>query len=207
MSAILALATALVLIIASMFRVKKKQQEPAAVLVRRYVHPGHTWARMTEDGDVVVGVDEFAQSVIGTVEGVDLPRLLHKVTQGGVALRVKHNARRVPLVSPVSGWVIEKNEMVLHNPSLVNTSPYGDGWLFKVRPHKVEAQLHNLFSGKAVHQWQETARAQLNRLFTGTPALMYQDGGVLLHNLSDRCSDKEWETIVNDVFLVHDDNR
>jgi glycine cleavage system H lipoate-binding protein len=196
--------TALVLIIASMFR-RKKLPEPAPVLVKRYVHPGHTWARVTGDGDVVVGMDEFAQSVIGTVQAVGLPRLLHRVTQGGTALWVQHNHRRVPLVSPVSGWVIEKNDMVVHTPSLINTSPYGDGWLFKVRPRNVESQMHNLFTGKAMQQWQEAARAQLNRLFTGIPALMYQDGGVLVHNLSDRCSDKEWAAIVSDVFLVQDD--
>lgn len=206
MSVILALTAALVLIIGSMFRKTKKHPEASPVLVRRYVHPGHTWARVTEDGDVVVGLDEFAQSVIGTVDNVDLPRLLHKVTQGAIALHVKHNHRHVPLVSPVSGRVIEKNEMVLHNPSLINTSPYGDGWLFKVRPRKVEAQMHNLFTGKAVQQWQETARAQLNRFFTGVPALMYQDGGVMLQNLSDRCSDAEWSKIVNDVFLAHNDD-
>jgi len=206
MSVILAVTAALVLIIGSMIRGKKTHSAAPPVLVKRYVHPGHTWARMTDDGDVVVGMDEFAQSLIGTVEGVELPRLLHRVRQGGVALRVKHSHRHVPLVSPVSGWVIEKNEMVMHNPTLINTSPYGDGWLFKVRPRHVGTQLQNLFTGKAVQQWQDAARVQLSRLFTGVPALMYQDGGVMLQNLSDRCSDDEWAALVNDVFLVHDDH-
>lgn len=202
MSVILALTAALVLIIGSMFLNKRNRPEASPVLVRRYVHPGHTWARVTEDGDVVVGLDEFAQSVIGTVDNIDLPRLLHKVTQGAIALHVKHNDRRVTLVSPVSGRVIEKNEMVLNNPALINSSPYGDGWLFKVRPRKVHFQLNNLFTGRAASQWQDIERAELARLFSGTPALMFQEGGVLMQNLADHCSDDEWSAVARQFFLV-----
>jgi len=157
---------------------------------------------MTEDGDVLVGMDEFAQSVIGTVDAVALPRLLRRVAQGGVAWHVLHGDRKLKMVSPVSGWVIEKNEMVLNNPTLINTSPYGDGWLFKVRPTKLSPQLHNLLTGKSVYEWQDHVRAQLSRFFSATPALMYQDGGVIVESLSERCSDEEWKGVTTEFFLT-----
>ncbi|MBI4535002.1 MAG: glycine cleavage system protein H, partial [Ignavibacteriae bacterium] len=163
---------------------------------------GHTWTRLTENGDVLVGVDDFAQSLIGTIDEVKLPRLLRRVKQGGIGWQVWHGHRLVSLVSPVSGWVVQKNEMVLHNPSLVNVSPYGDGWLMRIKPRKLSSQLTNLLSGKAVQQWQEDAKAQLIWLFSGTPALMYQDGGMLLDNLADRCSDDEWKKVAKEFFLV-----
>jgi hypothetical protein len=72
----------------------------------------------------------------------------------------------------------------------------------RIKPRKLSSQLPNLLSGKAVQQWQEDARAQLSRFFSGTPALMYQDGGVMLKNLSDRCSDEEWEALKKEFFLV-----
>jgi glycine cleavage system H lipoate-binding protein len=202
MSVILAFTAALILILIGVVRARKPRTVERPVFVKRYVHPGHTWARLTDDGYVVVGVDEFAQAVIGTIDGIKLPRLLRRVRQGGVGWSVTHGNRIVPMLSPVDGWVVEKNEMVLGNPSLVNTAPYGDGWLFKVRPRKIKVQQANLFTGKVAQQWQDAARAQLNRFFTGTPALMYQDGGVLIKNLCDRCSDDEWKKIVEQFFLV-----
>ncbi len=90
------------------------------------------------------------------------------------------------MVSPDSGWVIEKNEAVLRTPGLLNSSPYGEGWLFKVKPHRLSAELHNMLTGKSAQQWQVFVRSQLGRFFSGTPALMYQDGGVMLTDLADR---------------------
>jgi glycine cleavage system H protein len=147
-------------------------------------------------------MDDFAQSVIGSIDSVMLPRLLKRVNQGGVAWEVNHGGRKLRMVSPVSGRVIEKNEMVLMNPSLINTSPYGDGWLFKVRPAKLAPQLHNLLTGRTVAEWQETVRTHLSRFFSATPALMYQDGGVMVSNLSERCSDEEWKGLTKEFFLT-----
>lgn len=204
MSVLLALTAALILIVWGMIRARKPQKSAAQVLVQRYVHPGHAWLRMTEDDDVLVGIDDFAQSVIGTVEEVRLPRLLHSVRQGKTAMFVRHGDRLVPIVSPVTGRVMQKNEMAMHNPTLLNTSPYGDGWLIRVRPRKLAPQLLNLFTGRWAMQWQDLARAQLARMFSGTPALMYQDGGMLLRDLADRCSDAEWRAIEREVFLAGD---
>ncbi len=204
MSTILALTTGLILILVSALRGRKRRQVAGPVLVKRYLHPGHTWVRPTDDGYALVGIDDFAQSIIGTVDALELPRLLHRVEQGGVAWFLWHGDRLVPMVCPVTGRVVEKNEMVMTNPSLINTSPYTDGWLFKVRPRKVKAQLQNLFTGKAAHIWQDSARAQLGKLFSGTPALMYQDGGLLLNNLADRCSEAEWKQLARQFFLVNE---
>jgi glycine cleavage system H protein len=158
--------------------------------------------QQTEDGDVLVGIDDFAQSLIGTVDEVKLPRLLKRVKQGNVLCYVKHNHRIVPLVSPVTGRIIQKNEMVLHNPLLVNASPYSDGWLVRIKPSALKPQLNNLLTGKVAQQWLEQAKAHLVRCFSTTPALMYQDGGILLGNLSDRCSDEEWKNVAKEFFLV-----
>jgi hypothetical protein len=107
------------------------------------------------------------------------------------------------MVSPVTGWVVEKNEAVLRDPSLINTSPYGEGWLLKLKAYKLAPQLNNLLSGRAVRQWRDAVRARLSQFFSsGTPALMMQDGGVMVEDLADRCSDEEWETITREFFLA-----
>jgi len=203
MSTILALVTVMALMAARLIRrTGSGVAVQSPVIVRRYIHPGHAWMRETEDGDVLVGIDDFAQSLIGTVDGLELPRLLRSVAQGEVAWKIRHGSRALPMVCPVSGRVIEKNEMVLTDPSLVNSSPYGDGWLIRVRPRRLRSETHNLITGKSAGQWLDSARAQLARFFSGTPALMYQDGGVMLTNLADRCSEDEWGRLVSEFFLV-----
>lgn len=202
MSLILALTVATIIILFRMMQKEKPQESAKPVLVKRYVHPGHSWLKLTQDGDVIVGLDEFGQSVIGSIDEVKLPRLFHRVRQGEVGWTIRHGNRVVPMRCPVTGRVVEKNEMVLNNPSLINSSPYGDGWLFKVRPSKINLQIHNLFTGRVASRWQDAERSELARCFSGTPALMYQEGGVMLQNLADKCSDEEWRTIAKQFFQV-----
>jgi glycine cleavage system H protein len=202
MSIILALTTVLILIAADQLRRSAKgTPEMQPVIVKRYHHLGHTWVRETADGDVLVGIDDFAQSLIGQIDGLDLPRILKKVNQGGLAFQIHHGKRIVPIVSPVSGRVIEKNEMVLNQPWLVNTAPYGDGWILRIRPNRLSQQLNNLLTGKPASQWLDSMKPRLASLFSATPALMYQDGGMLMNDLADRCSDAEWNRLVETFFL------
>ena len=203
MSLILALTVATIVILTRMMRKERPKDIERPVLVKRYVHPGHSWMKINQDGDVVVGIDDFGQSIIGSIDEVKLPRLLHRVRQGEVGWMVRHGQRVVPMRSPVTGWVIEKNEMVKNSPALVNSSPYGDGWLYKVRPSKLSFQLNNLFTGRAATKWQDMERAELLRFFSGTPALMFQEGGVLLQNLADKCSDVEWQSIACQFFQAN----
>ncbi|MBI5474107.1 MAG: hypothetical protein HY961_17365 [Ignavibacteriae bacterium] len=204
MSIILGILAALVLIVWGILRKKEPAKTETPALVKRYIHRGHSWMRETNDGDVLVGIDDFAQSLIGTIDSVQLPRLLKRVQQGKASWIVQHGNRVVPFVSPVTGRVIEKNEMVQRNPLLINSSPYGDGWLLRIRPSRLHTQLNNLITGKAAQQWMELAKNQLVRIFDATPALMYQDGGVIIKNLSDRASDDEWRRILSEFFLAEE---
>jgi glycine cleavage system H protein len=202
MSAILALVTAIILVVIGLIRSRKQKEGTAPSIIERYVHPGHAWVRTTSDGYVVVGVDEFTQSVMGKISKVSVPRLLRHVSQGEVAWQLVHGNRRLEMVSPITGWVVEKNEAVLRDPSLVNASPYGEGWLIKLKPHNLGPQLKNLIGGRAARQWRDAVQARLSQFFSGTPALLMQDGGVLMSDLADRCSDDEWEELSKEFFLV-----
>ena len=201
MSTLLALTTVVALLIVAALRRKKPAPAPP-VFLKRYLHPGHTWIRETPDGEVLVGIDEFAAALIGRVDGLELPRTMRRVRQGEIAVTIRHGARTVRLISPVTGRVVGKNEMVRERPSLVSDSPYGDGWLLRVRPRRLDGQIHNLIGGKQSHEWLDAARSRLAGFFSGTPALMYQDGGAMLDNLGDRCSDEEWERLVRTFFLT-----
>lgn len=92
----------------------------------------HEWAR--QEGDiVVVGITDYAQDQLGDVVFVGLPDVGGEVAAGQPCGEVESTKSVSDIYSPVTGEVVERNDELEANPELVNTDPYGGGWLFKVR--------------------------------------------------------------------------
>lgn len=108
----------------------------------RYME-SHEWVR-SEGGVATVGISDYAQSEIQDIVYVELPEVgteLTQKTEFGVIESVK---AAFDLYAPVSGEVIEVNESLLDAPEQVNESPYGDGWLLKIKVNDA-AELDALF--------------------------------------------------------------
>jgi len=92
----------------------------------------HEWIRI--DGDTgTVGITDHAQNELTDIVYVDPPQVGASVTAGQAAAVVESVKAASDIYSPVDGEVIEINESLAAEPALVNTSPYEDGWLYKVR--------------------------------------------------------------------------
>ncbi|HWQ96383.1 MAG TPA: glycine cleavage system protein GcvH [Candidatus Methylomirabilis sp.] len=92
----------------------------------------HEWARI--EGDIaVIGITDHAQKELRNVVFVELPGVGDKLTFRKDFGYVESTKAVNSLLSPVSGEVIEVNSNLEDNPELVNTDPYGDGWMVKVR--------------------------------------------------------------------------
>jgi glycine cleavage system H protein len=92
----------------------------------------HEWVRI--DGDVAtIGITHFAQDQLGDVVFVELPAAGSRVRQYASLGVVESVKAASDVYAPVSGEVVERNVKVIESPELVNTSPYGDGWLVRVR--------------------------------------------------------------------------
>lgn len=98
---------------------------------RKYAET-HEWC-LVQGGVATVGISDYAQTQLGDVVFVDLPSKGKKVKQGEDAGTVESSKAVGELKSPVSGEVIEVNAKVADAPETINTSPFGDGWLFKVK--------------------------------------------------------------------------
>ena len=106
----------------------------------------HTWAKI-EDGKVRVGVDDFAQKQAGELKFIRLFPAGKKVEQGK-RFGTLETAKWVgPLLSPISGTIVEANQEVLDKPPLVNEDPYGKGWMVVVEPSDLEGDLSRLVKG------------------------------------------------------------
>jgi glycine cleavage system H protein len=94
----------------------------------------HEWVRTVDDGTLRVGVTDYAQDALGDVVYVTLPDVGATVTQGESCGEVESTKSVSDLFAPVTGEVTARNETLDATPELVNSDPYGEGWLFEVRP-------------------------------------------------------------------------
>lgn len=94
----------------------------------------HQWGRLEADGTVTVGITDYAQDQLGDVVFVDLPAVGAQLVQAREAGVIESVKTASDLFAPVSGEVIAHNPALEDTPEIVNESPYGKGWLFRVRP-------------------------------------------------------------------------
>ena len=92
----------------------------------------HEWIRVEGD-TATVGITDFAQGQLGDVVFVEIPEAGRQVSKGGEAAVVESVKAASDVYAPVSGEVIEGNQAVVDEPSLVNTDPEGEGWFFRLR--------------------------------------------------------------------------
>lgn len=93
----------------------------------------HEWVREQGDGVVRVGITDHAQSQLGDVVFVQLPDVGDTVTAGAPLGEVESTKSVSEIYSPLSGEVVAVNERLADTPELVNTGPYGDGWMLELR--------------------------------------------------------------------------
>ena len=92
----------------------------------------HEWVKV-DDNTVKVGISDHAQNELGEVVFVELPAIGDEFVSGDEAAVVESVKAASEVYTPISGEVIEVNDALEENPELVNTSPYEDGWFFKLK--------------------------------------------------------------------------
>jgi glycine cleavage system H protein len=105
----------------------------------------HEWVRLDEAGIATIGITDFAQDQLGDIVYLGLPEVGSSVRQFEKCGEIESVKSVSELYSPISGEVMDRNELALDSPELVNQSPYGDGWLWQVRLEN-PAELENLLS-------------------------------------------------------------
>ncbi|UCM90625.1 glycine cleavage system protein GcvH [Streptomyces marincola] len=93
----------------------------------------HEWLTVAENGVATVGITAYAATALGDVVYVQLPETGAAVTAGEPCGELESTKSVSDLYAPVSGEVTEVNQEVVDDPALVNSAPFADGWLFRVR--------------------------------------------------------------------------
>jgi len=98
----------------------------------------HEWVRVEQDGTVTVGISDHAQDLLGDIVFVELPDIGTQMNAEDEVAIVESVKAASDVYSPVSGEIIEVNELLLDNPETVNESPYSDGWFYKIQPDDLD---------------------------------------------------------------------
>jgi glycine cleavage system H protein len=97
----------------------------------------HEWLRTEEDGTVTIGITDHAQEALGDLVYVELPEVGQDVVSGGDMAVVESVKAASDVYSPVTGEVTAINEVLGDTPENINSDPYGDGWIVRIRPSEV----------------------------------------------------------------------
>jgi glycine cleavage system H lipoate-binding protein len=166
-----------------------------------WLHPGHTWARAADDGTVTVGLDDFASKLVGPVSKVGVPAPGAPVAQGIAAVSLGAGGKSVSLLSPVDGVVSEVNEALASDPSLLS-EPYVQGWLFKVRPARLQANRRQLLSGDTARRWLDQAGEALAARLAPELGAVLQDGGAPVSGIAQEIDSERWDELARRFFLT-----
>ncbi|WP_457643281.1 glycine cleavage system protein GcvH [Persephonella sp.] len=97
-----------------------------------YYTKEHLWVKVDGD-DAVIGVTDYGQHQLGDVVYVELPTVGAEVEAGEKVASIESVKAAIDIFSPLTGKILSVNEDLKEDPSLVNTDPYGEGWLYEVK--------------------------------------------------------------------------
>lgn len=114
-----------------------------------YYHKDHSWAKV-DGSKVTVGMNDFFQKEAGDIVFIDLPEEEEDVSQGETCGKIQSRKWIGKLVAPVSGEIAEINEALEDDTSLINSDPYGKGWILVIEASNLDEDLAELMKGQAV---------------------------------------------------------
>lgn len=167
-----------------------------------YYHLGHTWAADERKNLVRVGIDDFAQRLLGKINAVKVPSIGSTVNQGEKGWTLEVDSKKIDMLSPVDGKVVEINEKIVDSPENINKYPYVS-WLMKVESPRFSVNKKQLLSGTLAKKWMEEVKENLLSRMGYNFGLVYQDGGSLVDGMAKNLDRDKWDDIARDFFLTH----
>ena len=99
----------------------------------------HEWVRLEDDGTATVGITDHAQEALGDVVFVELPKPERELTEGESCAVVESVKAASDIYAPLAGTVVEVNELLTDDSSLVNRDAEGEAWFFRMEPSDPDA--------------------------------------------------------------------
>jgi len=164
----------------------------------RFYHAGHTWVMPRRNAMVRIGIDDFGSRLLSGVQHVKLPSKRSVVRQGESVVEIKCGGKRARLVSPVDGLVTAVNHRLAEAPSVLESDPYGTGWLFSARV--LDGRFVELPTEIAAVEWLKKETDRLSTFMSSELGATAADGGELIPRAAETLSRSQWESLLRTFF-------
>ena len=183
---------------------KKTKVEGYSLPIDLHYHKGHSWLRSEGEGLVKVGMDDFAQQLVGEITEVELPQEGEKVDSGTPGFVVKTRFGIAKLRAPISGEVVQVNTKLAQEPSLPNSDPYGAGWVLAIKPSELDAELSQLLKEEDARSWmgEEAEKLEKIRKFESASIPSLPNGGTSLGEQDEKTRKQRWNTLIETFSLI-----
>ncbi len=161
----------------------------------------HTWTFLERTGAARIGLDDLLLNIIGDVKINKLKMPGDKIQKGEVIAEVGQNGKTLQIVSPISGEVVKANHMLTDKPEMLNEDPYGQGWIYKLKPANWMADTQSCYMAEDAVNWskKEVERfkdfmAETMKKHASEPSMVIlQDGGEISRNALSEMPTEIWK--------------
>jgi len=160
----------------------------------------HTWAYMDQYGYVKTGINDFLQHLTGPLTGVKLLSNGDRVKKGDKLLSVVQNGKQLNIYSPVSGKIKTCNKSLEKDASIINTSPYSEGWIYEIEPDNWLKETKLMFMAEKTHEWMQNEITRFKEFIVVMQTknlelanVVMQDGGDIADNVLGKMGPEAWE--------------
>ncbi|MCF8297818.1 MAG: hypothetical protein K9J13_09770 [Saprospiraceae bacterium] len=165
-----------------------------------YFDKTHTWVFMEKDGIARIGIDDFLNHITGPITRIKMKNQGDKIKKGEQILSIIQNGKQLNIYSPISGTITAQNKIIEKKSSLINSSPYSDGWVYLIEPTNWLREIQFLFMEKKYKEWLKNEFSRLKDFlsvyvnpYTVDYAHVLQDGGELKDNILTNLKPEVWE--------------
>jgi glycine cleavage system H lipoate-binding protein len=190
-------------------RARQRKAEPSAAHIPAdrfflpkgfFVSKAHTWVELTFSGEARVGIDDFAQKVIGSIDRIEVAPLKKELNKGDTLLTVAHGNRVLSIPAPISGTVLTVNESLFDSPQILHQDPYVAGWVAVIVPKNISTELRLLAIADDAAKWlrKEVSRFRdfiKEQAQIGVPlpaGVTMLDGGAPLNGALEQFNENTW---------------
>lgn len=118
-----------------------------------FISPAHTWISLEMNGIVKTGIDDFAQKILGPIEGIEMPESGQKIEKGSPLFSIQKGTHKMSFPSPITGTVSQVNAELEERIEYLQMKPYELGWICTIEPCNLPGELQSLTIGADAVDW------------------------------------------------------
>jgi glycine cleavage system H protein len=171
----------------------------------------HTWTHLEKDGAARVGLNNLLLNVTGRIQVNLLHEENHRIRKGELLAQIRQDGKHLNIYSPISGQIIGHNRGLGDNPEMVDEDPYGNGWLYSIKPDDWKNETNSYFLAEEASHW---LKAEMDRIkdFLAEKtarqnpelaAVILQDGGELSNEILKEMPANVWNDFQKEFLDLH----